>query len=65
MNTQERDLLTQLLKSLVEFKLPSKDPEAETLIREAVSRQPDATYLLVQRVLIMDHAMNNAKARID
>lgn len=65
MNTQERDQLNQLLKQLVEFKLPSKDAEAETLIREAVSRQPDAAYLLVQRALLLDQAMNSAKARID
>jgi len=65
MNTQERDLLNQLLKQLVEFKLANKDPEAESLIREAAARQPDAVYLLVQRALLLDHGLNNAKARID
>ena len=65
MNTQERDLLTQLLKQLVEFKITSKDAEAESLIRDAVAHQPDATYLLVQRVLLLEHGLNNAKARID
>ncbi|WP_347986355.1 DUF2076 domain-containing protein [Methylomonas sp. AM2-LC] len=65
MNTQERDQLTQLLKSLIEYKLPTKDAEAEGLIRDAVARQPDAAYLLVQRALLMDHALNSAKAQID
>jgi len=65
MNTQERDQLSQLLKSLVEFKLPTKDAEAESLIHDAVARQPDAAYLLVQRALLTDHALNSAKAQID
>jgi uncharacterized protein len=38
MNIQERDLLSQLLKQLAEVKLTEKDAEAETLIREAISR---------------------------
>jgi hypothetical protein len=65
MNTQERDLLNQLLKQLVEYKLPSKDAEAESLIHEAAAKQPDTVYLLVQKALIQDHALNNAKARIE
>jgi len=65
MNAQERDLLSQLLKQLAEVKLTEKDAEAETLIREATSRQPDATYLLVQRVLLLEHALKVAKARND
>lgn len=65
MNTQERDQLNQLLKQLVEFKVPAKDAEADTLIREAAARQPDAAYLLVQRVMLLEHAVNSAKARID
>ena len=65
MNQQERDQLSQLLKPLVEFKLSNKDAEAESFIRDAVARQPDAAYLLVQRVLLLEHALNGAKARID
>jgi len=65
MNLQERDLLNQLLKQLVEVKLTEKDAEAEMLIREVASRQPDATYLLAQRVLLLEHALNVAKARND
>jgi len=65
MNTQERDQLNQLLKQLIEFKLSSKDSEAESLIQQAVAHQPDATYLLVQRALLLEHALNNAKAQIN
>ncbi len=65
MNVQERDLLNQLLKQLAEVKLTEKDAEAETLIQKAASQQPDATYLLAQRVLLFEHALNVAKARND
>jgi hypothetical protein len=65
MNLQERDLLNQLLKQLADVKLTEKDAEAETLIREVASKQPDATYLLAQRVLLLEHALNVAKARND
>ena len=64
MNSQEREQLIQLLKPLVEYKLPSKDSDAENLIHQAVARQPDAAYLLVQRVLLLEHALNNAKTQI-
>lgn len=64
MNPQERDQLTQFLKPLSEFKLTSKDPEAEALIAQTVARQPDAAYLLVQRAMLQDQALNAAKAQI-
>lgn len=65
MNSQERDQLGQFLKQLGEVKLVEKDHEAESLIHETVGRQPDAAYLLVQRALLLEQALNNAKARID
>lgn len=65
MNLQERDQLNQLLKQLGEVQLTAKDTEAETLIREAAAHQPDATYLLVQRALLLEQALNSAKARIE
>lgn len=65
MNTQEHDQLNQLLKQLGEVKLTTKDAEAEVMIREGVARQPDAAYLLVQRVLLLEQAVTGAKARIE
>ena len=65
MNQPERDQLSQLLKQLVDFKISVKDAEADALIKEAVSRQPDAAYLLIQRAMLLEHGLNNAKARID
>lgn len=64
MNPQERDQLTQFLKPLSEFKLTAKDAEAEALIAQTVARQPDAAYLLVQRAMLQDQALNAAKAQI-
>lgn len=65
MNSQERDQLSQFLKQLGEVKLAEKDVEAEALIRETAARQPDAAYLLVQRALLLEQALNGAKARIN
>lgn len=65
MNSQERDQLSQFLKQLEEVRLTTKDAEAETLIREGVAKQSDAAYLMVQRILLQEQALNNAKARID
>ncbi|SNT02463.1 hypothetical protein SAMN06265795_11227 [Noviherbaspirillum humi] len=64
MSPQEHQLLNGFLEQLVQARGISKDPEADTLIRNAVARQPDAAYLLVQRALLMDQALNNAKAEI-
>lgn len=64
MNSQERDQLSQLLKQLVEVKLTDKNAEAETLIREAIAKQPDAAYLLTQRTLLQEQALNAAKNQI-
>ncbi len=64
MNTQEREQLDQFLRQLIEFKLTEKNSEAENAINEAVSKQPDASYLLVQRCLLQDHALQAAQARI-
>jgi hypothetical protein len=65
MNSQEREQLNQLLKQLGEVTLTTKDAEAEAMIREAAARQPDATYLLVQRALLLEQAVTGAKVRID
>ncbi len=65
MNSQERDQLSQFLQQLSSVKLADKDAEAENLIRETAARQPDATYLLVQRSLLLEQALSNAKSQIN
>jgi uncharacterized protein len=64
MNAQERSLLQNFLAQLAQVRGVNKDPEANELISQALARQPDAGYLLVQRALLLDQALEQAKARI-
>ncbi len=64
MSPQERDQLTQFLKQLGEARVGEKQAEADELIRETVAKQPDAAYLLVQRAMLVEQALNTAKAQI-
>lgn len=64
MNTQEREQLNQFLQQLTQAQGVQKDGEADALIREACLRQPDAAYLLVQRAMLLDHALHDAQAQI-
>lgn len=64
MNIQEKAQLQQFLTTLVAAKSIDKLPDADQLIREAVSRQPDAAYLLVQRCMLLEQGIAQSKARI-
>ena len=64
MNTQEQEKLTSFLQQLQQAQVGAKDYDAEKLILEACSRQPDAHYLLVQRSLLLDQALQNAQAEV-
>lgn len=64
MNTQEREQLIQFLQQLTQAQTAQKDVEADTLIREACIRQTDAAYLLVQRAMLLDQALQNSQAQI-
>ncbi|NJD08445.1 MAG: DUF2076 domain-containing protein [Methylococcaceae bacterium] len=64
MNPEERQALTQFLQQLASAPAPTKLPEADSLIRDALAKQPDATYLLVQRAMLLEQALNAAKAQI-
>jgi hypothetical protein len=63
MTPQERQLLTTFLQQLAQTRADPKDPEADALIRDAISRQPDANYLLVQRAMGLDLALKAAQAQ--
>jgi hypothetical protein len=65
MNYQEREQLTAFLSQLVAARVGQKDAEAESLIRDALGRQPDAAYLLVQKAFLQEQALRNAQGRID
>lgn len=65
MTPQERQLLTTFLQQLAQTRADPRDPEADALIREAISRQPDADYLLVQRAMGLDLALKAAQAQAE
>lgn len=64
MNTQDTQALEAFLNQLVQARGIAKDPQADSLITRAVAQQPDAAYLLVQRALLVERALDNAKAQI-
>jgi hypothetical protein len=64
MSPQERQVLQDFLNQLVEVRGIVKDPEAQAMIANALAQQPDAPYLLVQRALLLDQALGNAKQEI-
>ncbi|TFW31647.1 DUF2076 domain-containing protein [Massilia horti] len=64
MSPQDSQLLQDFLNQLVQARGVPKDPEADAMISRAAAQQPDATYLLVQRALLQQQALNNAKAEI-
>jgi hypothetical protein len=64
MTPQEQEKLQQFLTQLQQAQGVQRDPEADAAINAAVSRQPDAAYLLVQRTLLQDQALEAARVRI-
>ena len=64
MNTQERDALSLFLQQLTQAPAPQKEPEAEALIAKAMSAQPNAGYLLVQRAMQLDYVLQQSQAKI-
>jgi len=64
MTPQEQQLLEDFLARLRSAGAVAKDPQADALIRDRLAGQPDAAYLLVQRTLLLEHALENAKAQI-
>lgn len=63
MNASERDELLQFLAALRQTRADPKDAQADALIREAVSQQGDASYLLVQRAMGLALALQAAQAQ--
>jgi hypothetical protein len=64
MTPEERNLISSLFDRLRKADTAPKDSEAEALIRQKVAEFPAAPYLLVQSVLVLEHAVTNAQARI-
>lgn len=64
MTPEERQMITGLFDRMRSYGRPEKDREADTLINEAVRSTPDASYMLVQSVLVQEHALQEAGNRI-
>ena len=64
MNPQEIQALQDFLKQLADARGIQKDVQADQLISHAVAQQADASYLLVQRAMLLDIALKSAQSRI-
>lgn len=64
MNQQERQALQDFLQELAQARLAHKDAEADAMISQAIARQPHAAYLLVQRILLQEQALDAAQHEI-
>ncbi len=64
MTPQDVQALEAFLSQLTQARVDTKDPQAAALIADAAARQPDAAYLLVQRSMLLDRALQNAQAQI-
>jgi uncharacterized protein len=65
MTPQERDLVAALLDRLAGLEGQPRDPEAERLITQGLTRAPHAIYPLVQTVLLQEEALKRANAHIE
>src|SRR5438105_1250218 len=65
MTPQEQQLLATFLQQLAQTKADPKDVQADALIRDALSRQPDASYLLVQRAVGLELALKTMQAQAE
>jgi hypothetical protein len=64
MNADERSLLQQFLGDLVATRGAIKDAEADRMINDALRRNPDGAYVLVQHAVMSDQALHAAQAQI-
>ena len=64
MTPQENELLQKFLAQLAHAHVGVKDSEAQAMIGRAVAQQPDAAYLLVQRALLLERALQQAKSQL-
>jgi len=65
MTPQEQQLVDELFDRLAQVENMPRDPEAERLIAQGLSRAPHAIYALTQTALIQDEALKRANARIE
>ncbi|MBI3701876.1 MAG: DUF2076 domain-containing protein [Afipia sp.] len=64
MTPDERQQIEELFNRLARLETASRDAEAENAIAAGLRRAPNATYALVQTVLVQDEALRQANERI-
>jgi hypothetical protein len=64
MTPEERNLITELFDRLTTLEDAQRDPDAERAIKDGLRQAPNATYALVQSVLVQDEALKRADAHI-
>lgn len=64
MTPQERRLVEELFEKLATLETQPRERDAEQTIMEGLRKAPNATYALVQTVLLQDEALRNAAERI-
>src|SRR6185312_13929152 len=64
MTPEERNLVIELFDRLATLEDAQRDQDAERLIRDGLRQAPNASYALVQTVLVQDEALKRADARI-
>ena len=64
MTPDERNILQAFLSDLATTPAPARDPEADAMIQQAMQRNPNAAYLLVQHAILADQALHAAQAQL-
>ena len=64
MTPEQRQLISGLFDRMRSHGAPEKDRDAEALIAREVRANPDATYMLVQSVLVQEQALQVANDRV-
>jgi hypothetical protein len=64
MTPEERQLISGLFERMRSYGAPEKDREAEALIAQSLRANPNATYMLVQSVLVQEQALEATNSRV-
>ena len=65
MTPQEAQMLQDLVRKIQQTPLTEKDPDAEALLIDGLTRDRDALYKLAQTVLVQNLALNQARMQIE
>lgn len=65
MNQNDQDLITRLSEQIKKTQPVTKDPKAAELIEKEIAAQPDALYLLTQKVLLQEAAIQQMQQQMN